>query len=335
MDNTFKVSIIVPVYNVGLYILNCLDSLIKQTYQNIEIILVDDGSTDNSGLICDEYAKKDNRILVIHKQNEGVVKARINGAEKSTGDYVTFVDSDDYVTTDYVEKLLYPVNKFNVDMVICQFYIQYKDYARLSKKPVKGLFDRIQTKKIISEQFLFNKHTGASGISIYLWAKLIKREFVIEALKAGGDLWWGEDQLAVFHMFLNINSLYISDDYLYYYVQHEGQVTQKYKREIWDNQQKLYNRFLELDKDCLLKNQLPMRTWKFSFWANLSKKMPTVIHNYTDFRNEMNSIDWTKWGHFLSRSSLGMGWKNDVKFWLVKLKQYRLLYFLFLKKKIQ
>lgn len=92
------ISIIVPVYNVEPYIRKCLDSILSQTYTNWEAILVDDGSTDQSGAICDEYAKKDARFVVVHKQNEGVAKARITAFEHSKGELITFIDSDDYVS---------------------------------------------------------------------------------------------------------------------------------------------------------------------------------------------------------------------------------------------
>ena len=92
-----KISVIIPVYNVEKYLKRCLDSVINQTYKNLEIILVDDGSTDNSGKICDEYAKNDKRIIVIHKENGGVSVARNIGLDICTGDYVNFIDSDDWI----------------------------------------------------------------------------------------------------------------------------------------------------------------------------------------------------------------------------------------------
>ena len=101
------VSIIVPVYNVDKYLERCVNSIIQQSYRNLEIILVDDGSTDNSGTICDTYKEKDDRIIVIHKENGGLSDARNAGIKIFTGEYVTFIDSDDYVSLDMI-CLLYP-----------------------------------------------------------------------------------------------------------------------------------------------------------------------------------------------------------------------------------
>ena len=99
------ISVIIPVYNIEIYIKRCVNSIINQTYKNLEIILVDDGSTDNSGKICDDYEKKDARIKVIHKENGGLSDARNCGIEKSNGKYITTVDGDDFVTEKYVETL--------------------------------------------------------------------------------------------------------------------------------------------------------------------------------------------------------------------------------------
>lgn len=116
-----KISIIVPVYKVEPYLRKCLDSIVNQTYQNLEIILVDDGSPDNCGAICDEYAAKDERIQVIHKENGGVSSARNAGLEAASGDWVGFVDSDDWVEPDMFAYLLESAQTYHADVAICGF----------------------------------------------------------------------------------------------------------------------------------------------------------------------------------------------------------------------
>ena len=118
------ISIVIPVYNVQDYLNKCLDSVLNQTYNNIEIILVDDGSTDKSGEICDKYNEKDNRIQVIHKQNGGLSDARNVGIKNARGKYITFVDSDDYLELDYIEYLYNLIKKYNTKMSICSYYIE-------------------------------------------------------------------------------------------------------------------------------------------------------------------------------------------------------------------
>ena len=115
------VSVIVPVYNVEKYLPRCIDSIVLQSYTDIEILLIDDGSTDNSGKICDEYAVRDSRIRVFHKNNGGVSSARNLGLQKALGDYVCFVDSDDYIHPRYIEILINAIRENNADIAISGF----------------------------------------------------------------------------------------------------------------------------------------------------------------------------------------------------------------------
>ncbi|MBO5142223.1 MAG: glycosyltransferase family 2 protein, partial [Clostridia bacterium] len=114
--NDKLVSIIVPIYNVEEYLEDCINSLIAQTYKNIEIILIDDGSKDRSGKICDSYSKIDKRIRVIHKKNEGLSSARNKGLEESKGEYISFIDSDDKIDIDFIALLMEHIEKNKVDI---------------------------------------------------------------------------------------------------------------------------------------------------------------------------------------------------------------------------
>ena len=118
-----KISVIVPVYNVEKYLKRCLDSIINQTYKNLEIILINDGSTDNSGIICDEYAKKDNRIIVKHKENSGVSSTKNLGMKISTGEFITFIDSDDTVDENYIEILYNNLISTNSDISVTAYKV--------------------------------------------------------------------------------------------------------------------------------------------------------------------------------------------------------------------
>lgn len=128
-----KISIIVPVYNTESYLKKCFDSIIAQTYTNLEIILVDDGSTDNSGKICDEYANKDARVKVIHKENGGMSDARNKGLDIATGDIITFVDSDDYIDKEMYEKMEALLVEHDADIVCCAYKLvnnkEVRDYS--------------------------------------------------------------------------------------------------------------------------------------------------------------------------------------------------------------
>lgn len=115
------ISVIIPIYNVEEYLEKCVNSVLNQTYSDLEIILVDDGSTDNSGKICDELKNKDNRIIVIHQENQGLSAARNAGIAKALGEYIAFVDSDDYIMEDMYETLYKNLEKTDADISICKY----------------------------------------------------------------------------------------------------------------------------------------------------------------------------------------------------------------------
>lgn len=158
------VSIIVPVYNAGKYLCRCLDSIINQTYQNIEIIVVDDGSKDSSGQICDEYASKDLRFLVIHKENGGVASARQTGLDSSKGEYVIHADPDDWVEPNWIEELLAKIVTEDVDIVMCNYYIEKNSGSIIADKKPTSLL-----RKDLLSDLLFGRIWTAC------WNKLVKR----------------------------------------------------------------------------------------------------------------------------------------------------------------
>ena len=128
-----KISVIIPVYNVEKFLRECLDSVINQTYKDLEIILIDDGSQDNSGAICDEYALKDQRIKVFHKENGGVASTRTFGLREMSGKYFSFVDSDDVVDCDYIKILKENLEKSSAKISVCS-YLDFENSLPLSPK---------------------------------------------------------------------------------------------------------------------------------------------------------------------------------------------------------
>lgn len=156
------ISIIVPVYNAEKYLNKCIESIVHQTYNNLEILLIDDGSTDESGVICDNWAKKDKRIKVIHKKNSGVSSSRNIGLDNYSGEYVTFVDSDDYIENDMYETMLITSVKNNVDIVCCNY--NYIPNCECNHSNVgKSFF----------EECCFN-----SKVNGFCWNKLYKKDLL-------------------------------------------------------------------------------------------------------------------------------------------------------------
>lgn len=176
-----KVSVIIPVYNVEKYLYKCVDSVINQTYKNLEIILVDDGSSDNSPQICDEYAKSDERIKVIHKINEGVSVARNVGISVASGEYVCFFDSDDFVEEDVLEKMLDAIEEKAYDVCVCGYSVDI--YNKEGEKESTG---EVVPWKQVCENLSLIECEKNLGICGYVWNKLYRLQF-IKSLKLQFD----------------------------------------------------------------------------------------------------------------------------------------------------
>ena len=313
------VSIIIPVYNVEKYLPKCLDSVISQTYTNIEIILVDDGSKDDSGQICDEYAVKNSRILVIHKDNEGVALARITGFENSKGELIVFIDADDYVDPKFIEKLADPFEQYDIDLCICQNYIDNSSKTYPHIRSVHGYLDKAGIRNVLASKYLWDKNILSAGLPIFIWGKMMKREYVGNALKQGIGLWWGEDQVASFYILSHINAMYVLTEHLYYYVKHEGQTTKVYNTSLWLNQFECWRRYKIIDTCNLLNTQLPLRM-RLTINENF-KKMREL--SYNEFCSEMKIIHSNQiWNDFLNNNQLAQGKREHLAFFFLKHKLY-------------
>ena len=164
LDINPLITIVIPIYNVENYLHKCVTSVINQTYTNLEIILVDDGSPDKCGEICDEYEKLDKRIKVIHKTNGGLSDARNAGIDIATGKYISFIDSDDYIDQDYVEFLYNQISKYNTRMAICSHRVLY-DTGKIIEKQTDEV--SILDSKTVLERILYDE-----DIDLSTWAKL-------------------------------------------------------------------------------------------------------------------------------------------------------------------
>ncbi|MBR2589215.1 glycosyltransferase family 2 protein [Candidatus Saccharibacteria bacterium] len=163
------ISIIVPVYNVREYLNDCLDSLMRQNYPKIEIILVDDGSTDGSGVDCDTIAKKDSRIKVVHQQNQGLSAARNRGIKEASGNYITFVDSDDAVSPDYVQYMFSLITKYQAKMAICAI-------REITVKGNEINYGADYVEKVMSTEETLGRMLREEGFNVSAYAKLYRRD---------------------------------------------------------------------------------------------------------------------------------------------------------------
>ncbi|MGU8908543.1 glycosyltransferase family 2 protein [Clostridium perfringens] len=232
-------SIIIPVYNVEKYLERCINSIINQTEKNIEIILVDDGSLDKSGNICDSFAKNDSRIVVIHKKNGGLSDARNKGLEISNGKYILFVDSDDWCEENFVEEICNIAELNSLDLVVCGYKINYSNNNYIINKNFN--FERkFCGKKEISEAII---NLDTNGMFNVVWNKLYKRE-IIEKFKIEFDINAvpGEDLLFNCNYFTYIKNIYLLDKIYYNYMrQDEETLVCKYRKDLYEKV-KIFNK---------------------------------------------------------------------------------------------
>lgn len=232
-ENNDLISVIVPVYNVAAYLRKCLDSIVGQTYKNLEIILVDDGSTDGSGSICDEYAKEDRRIKVIHKDNGGVSSARNIGIYNVEGKYILFVDADDIVNERYVEILYTELLKHKVDIVFCgikSIYVKSREEISIGvEKEFQGNINKDFIKFYRENLFLI---TAAPSAKIYK-TNIIKSN----ELKFDESYNNVEDYLFNLQYYSFIKLFYVSLDVLYHYYHYgRGSAAEIFSEKRWSDE---------------------------------------------------------------------------------------------------
>lgn len=207
------ISVIIPVYNCGKFILRCVDSLKKQSYENLQIILVDDGSSDDTPSVCDDLTKQDSRIIVIHKPNGGVSSARNAGIRVASGEYITFADADDYMNPDHIMTLYNLIQKYKCDVAVCSYLTENENG---STKP-----------ECLAHSYneVFYGHDSAvcellagGAVGGYVWNKLYRRE-LLDDIEFSGDIKILEDLLFNYNVFKNVQSMVFTDSKSYHYIQ--------------------------------------------------------------------------------------------------------------------
>lgn len=237
------ISVIVPIYNSALYLRKCVDSILAQTYQNIEVILVDDGSADECPAICDEYAGFDERVIVLHKQNEGLVRARKDGIRLAQGEYVAFVDSDDWIVADMLESLQLLAEQDQADVVMSAVMVATEDSYTYKQNGVDaGVYsgDKLQQLK---NKLLGGEDYFSFSVLPYLWNKLWRRTLLLEyLLQADESVTVGEDVVIGFPAILQAETVIVTEKAYYYYRQNSTSMLQQHKNQKreCDNAKRVY-----------------------------------------------------------------------------------------------
>ena len=284
MNKQIKVSVIVPVYNVGKFVGKCIESIQNQTYRDIEIILVNDGSTDDSGLICNRYSEKDNRIKVLHQSNKGVSVARNVGIQIATGEYICFVDGDDYISVDYVEYLLHLLIKQEAEIALSTEWFTSYNTKQVTRQYNKCLSGEEATKEILCYR-----------IPIGVNNKLFRSNFIFDNnLKFIDGLPIGEGFNFNTAAFQRCRKVAVGNKKIYFYRKdNELSVTTRFNAEKWEKG--LYA-LTQIKNDMILHTDELTDAWNYAWWRTnsdvydlliLSKSASSHKDMYDSVCNEM------------------------------------------------
>lgn len=276
-------SVIVPVYNAEKYIKQCVDSILNQSYSDFEVILVDDGSPDNCPAICDEYAKKDSRVKVIHKENGGHTSARLAGVTKSNGEYNVFVDSDDFVANDYLQTFAIGVKNGLAD-IVCVGNVETDGENQKFcpfNKVEDGFYDREEIEKKIFPMLLENVAGGS--FSSTLWGKAIRKGLILPVLsKIDKRIKIGEDAVCIKSCIYKSKGISVFNNCLYYYRQNPKSIVHVKKPRPWTD--------IELYVKEIKENiNLDEFDFKAQFYRNVVHILFNVVTSQFN-RKEKNSV---------------------------------------------
>jgi glycosyltransferase involved in cell wall biosynthesis len=288
-----NVSVLVPVYNTSVYLKRCLDSIVSQTLKTIEIIIVDDGSIDESPLIIKEYEEKDKRITVITKPNGGLSSARNRGIEAARGEYILHIDSDDWIEPDMCEILFNEARKNNADIVTSDVYFEFQKTAKVKHEPYHYICDR----GAILKCFTFRK--GINSV----WNKLISRKLYINNnIRHYEDISLGEDSSALLRLFLFSNRLVCINEAFYHYDLRTSGMTRNARKDVMQYLiavNRVERFYKDNNADILFFPFIRLKICygmlvKFSFKKVLKYKLLGYIELYKCFHKEIKTVLFNK-----------------------------------------
>lgn len=262
-------SVIVPVYNTKKYLNQCIDSIIHQSYTDMEIIIVDDGSTDGASEICDQYKDIDERIHVIHQENKGLISARYTGVIHAKGEYIGFVDSDDWITEDMYECLMTIAKKEQCDIVSMGYTevsgerMREEDDATLS-----GIYEKGKNMDVVFSNMMYDVEKKRRGVHPSLCCKVITKDLLMDAITgANKNISLGEDAAVFYPCCLEAERICIIKAYKYYYRLHEESMCRSLTIDTFEKircfKQYMESCFAEFDDKYHLAKQLEMYVWDF------------------------------------------------------------------------
>lgn len=319
-----KISVIVPIYNSETTLPKCIESIVAQQYSNLEIVLVDDGSTDNSLNICNEYASRDERIVVHHKPNGGSVSARKDGVFISTGEYVTFVDSDDWWEKGYLEQCFAELEQYKPDIfVVTKFFKDgiEREIVEGYENRYRGIFHREKIKETVFPSMLSISPFFTFGIMPSLWTKIIRRELLEKAIKdEPEEIRVGDDLAVTLSCILQANTIYFSDICGYHYWQNPNSIMHTFDRNAPYRVRILLNYLREISKGYAsreIDNQIAEYAVHITYVT-----LASLVKGSHSIRKDLKSMG-ALWKNPLVKKGLQLRipYKIKIVFFLAKVKQ--------------
>ena len=286
-----QLSIIVPVYNAERYLKASVNSILSQTFSDFELILVDDGSADKSGFICNELAGSDNRIRVLHKENSGVSDARNAGLDAAVGDYIGWVDSDDIIEPDMFEKLMHTALTENADIVQCE----HDRVDKIADEHKAFTYRKISSRELIDTQYTLS--SGRKTNFLALWSKVFRRELFAGLRFPSGRT--HEDHALMCRIVMNAKSIFVSEQVLYHYIKRDGSIItgfspKKYRdiaAALYDNMiylkpydENLYKKAVNSYRQCLFRHS--------AYFYNTFKHEKEHCYYWTLIRKQRSIINY-------------------------------------------
>ena len=316
---TDSVSIVIPAYNAEKTIIRCLDSIVNQTYKNLEILVINDGSKDKTQELVESY--KDERIILINKENGGVSSARNKGIEVATGEYITFIDSDDYVAHDYIETLLIPCQ--NGADISCSNYLMVDENG----VPLNNRKNDFSEDFEITAQEIADDYFKWLDLGIVNFSARFFRRSVLGESRYSTELKWGEDGSFNIENFKKMNKMHLSAEKRYFYVIHSGQTTAK-KMKNYTDMMLIHmgdiNRFIEMYRGY---DKEPTRKGMGKTWIAVFLEAAHHSFSLKEYREDFRKLKSQPWAKFMKEAE-GLSFRLRIIDLFVKLNTPELIYLL-------
>lgn len=305
MENQCMVSIIIPVYNAEKHLEKSINSVLNQTLDNIEVILVNDGSTDESLSICRKFEKQDNRVCVIDKVNGGVSSARNEGIKVASGEFIGFIDPDDWIDQEMYLSMYEKAKRNDVDVVLCNYINHRGDDITLSTISIQ---DEVVEKERLINEVVANMISGStldsnsSTIAGTIWRTLIKRDLITKNnIEFDEKIPLMEDLIFIIGVLLNIDRIVIDEGHFYHYVHYNNTAGRKYRNDYIEISQKVYDKMQDLLSDNYYKCNIKIRM----DYRYVNMKLQSIANETRKENSKKNRLKYTKIRNICNDPRLG------------------------------